>query len=263
MTYTRPYPGGFVTDSSALAASDSLQTSTSLQTDSATPLTAAALNSMELGAVRAANGFYTASGAAELPPTPFDGQLVYRADLGWLEVYRGSEWYPIHPPGAIAQFGVKRTDAQVTYSSLTSGNGTTISELALTVTPRYGDSTIILEYMINCEYDEDWQNVLLMHRDGALITSHPPGYNYEAGNQRWSGLSIGGSYDENNDSTPNHVKLMFITPASGTATRTYAPATRDTTANGSTMYLNRTLTAGSGNFYERMVSYAMFMEVLG
>jgi hypothetical protein len=212
--------------------------------------------------IKAINDRYQLIASEAARPSPaFDGQLIYRTDLGWLEVYKGSTWQPVTPRGSVVQFGFKRTDAQNTYSSPTSGNGTTVTDLAMTVTPRYAQSTIVLEYLINGEYDDDWDNMWLIHRDGVLMTN-PASYNVNIGNTRYSGISIAGSYDTNNDSTPFHMKLSFVVPAVTTATRVYAPATRDTGAGGSTLYLNRTI-AAAGDNRERMVSYAVYMEIAG
>lgn len=261
MPYTRPYPNGFQADTTSLATSTSLQTSSTLQTNGSTPITAAVLNAMELE-IKAVNDRYqVAASAADRPSPAFDGQLVYRTDLGWLELYRGESWEPATPTGSVVQFGFKRSDAQVTYSSPTSGNGTTVSELALTMTPRYADSLVILEYMINGEYDDDWDNMWLIHQNGVLMTN-PPAYNATIGNTRSSGVAIGGPYDADNSSTPFHTKLTFVTPAYTTTARTYAPATRDTGAGGSTLYLNRTIGA-AGSALERLVSYAVYMEIAG
>jgi len=260
MTYVSPYPGGFVDDSSALATSTSLETTSSLETDAvATPLTAEVLNQMEVAAITAANRITAAASAAARPSLPSLGDVVYRSDLGWHEVFDGS-WRPMVPRGSMIQFGVKRSDVQTTYSSPTSGDGTPVTELALTVTPRYASSDIVLEYVINGEYDDDWDNMFLMHRDGSLITTHPPGYNYELGNTRTSGIVMGGWYDADNNSTPFHTKMMFVVPAIGTDTRVYTPATRDTGVGGSTLRLNRTVTTPQAA-YEATVSFAMFTEI--
>lgn len=240
--YARPYAGGF---------RDGVE--------GYTPLTAAALNAIDEGILRASNQYQIVPNAAAMPASPVDGQVVYRQDLGQLLVRRSSTWGPISRTGAILQTVVVRSDTRTTYSSAVSGNGTTIDQLGLTITPRYASSHIWCRWMITGELHQD--NVFVVHRDGSLITSSPTGYNGVVGNARYSGM-MAAFYDQNEDSTPSTWRLHYLDDGLlSTATRTYAPAVRGSGPTAYTFYLNRTVNASTGDNYEQSISLGVAMEI--
>jgi len=162
-------------------------------------------------------------------------------------------------PGMIIQTVTKRVDTRTTYSSATSGNGTTVTDMGITITPLRSTSNLIIQWNINGELSQD--NVFVIHRDGELITTfRQEGYNNNAGNQRWSGYCPA-FYDRNDDSTPSNWNIMYSCPAGSTTSRTYAPAVKATSSTAHTFALNRVLTDGTDTFRESMVSYAMIFEV--
>lgn len=240
--YQRPYAGGFRNG-----------------VDGYTPLTAAVLNTIDEGIQRASNQYQIVANAAAMPATPAAGQVVYRQDLQELLLYRGAAWGPISRTGAILQTVVVRSDTRTSYSSATSGNGTTVGELAITITPKYATSHIWCRWMITGEFHQD--NVFLVHRDGVLITSSPTGYNSQVGNSRWSGM-MAAFYDRNEDSTPSTWRMHYVDDtASSAATRTYAPAVRGSGGSAYTFYLNRTVNAATQDNYEQSISYGIAMEI--
>lgn len=162
-------------------------------------------------------------------------------------------------PGMIIQTVTKRVDTRTTYSSATSGNGTTVTDLGITIAPLYATSNLIIQWIINGELSHD--NVFLIHRDGAIInTIGEEGYNSLAGNQRWSGYCTG-FYDADDNSTPANWNIMYTCTAASVTSRTYAPAVRSSTATAYTFALNRTLGNGPDNYFESMVSFAIAYEV--
>lgn len=161
--------------------------------------------------------------------------------------------------GSIIQTVVVRSDTRTTYTSLTSGNGTTVSALNLTITPRYADSTLVIEWMMNGEIHHD--NVFVLHKDGNLITTaNYEGYNNQAGNQRWSGY-VSAFYDRDESSTPSNWNIFYSCPAENTTSRTYAPAVRSSTDTQYTFSLNRTLAGLTQDAHESMVSIGIVHEV--
>lgn len=162
-------------------------------------------------------------------------------------------------PGMVVQVRTVRSDQQVTYAANNSGDGTTISELNLTITPKFSNSLLIMQWMINGEAYHDTS--LLIHRNGALITdSGSQGFNNVSGNVRWSGYAVG-PYDQNEDSTPENFFLQYFITAGSTNSRTYAPATRSTSGGNYTFALNRTISAAAQDAYERMVSTGIIWEI--
>jgi hypothetical protein len=161
--------------------------------------------------------------------------------------------------GKIAQVIQTRSDEHITYSSPNSGNGTTVSALAMTISPKFSNSLLVITFMINGEMHQD--NVFLMHRNNALITDASyQGYNNAVGNIRTSGIASA-FYDQNEDSTPSNWCLQYFVASVNTTSRTYAPAVRSSSSGNYTFALNRTLNAASQAAYERMVSIGTIMEI--
>lgn len=165
-------------------------------------------------------------------------------------------------PGNILQTVLVRTDARNTYAAAITGNGTTITDLNLTITPKFSTSLILLTWMINTEIASSaWDAVFLIHKDGALITTAGyEGYNSQAGNNRWSGV-MAGSYDNDSASTMSNYWIQYAVPAENTTSRVYAPAIRSSNATAKTLYLNRTSASTGGTNYEVTISNGIAMEI--
>ena len=193
-------------------------------------------------------------------PSPFTGQVALYTDTNAMHMWTGSTWRNMtYPPDSIVQVKYVRTDVQTTYTTPTSGNGTTITQLNLTITPKYSNSLLLMQWMINGELHQD--NVFLIHRDGSLVTTSTyEGYNNVTGNSRWSGM-MSGFYDQNEDSTPSNWFLQYLMPASSTSSTTLAPAIRSSSGSNYTFALNRTINAASQDAYERMVSTGTIWEI--
>lgn len=162
-------------------------------------------------------------------------------------------------PGTILQTVTSRVDTRSTYSSPTTGNGTTITDLNLTIAPIFSNSTLIIQWMINGELHQD--NVFLIHQNGSLITtSGSEGYNANAGNNKWSGY-CSAFYDRNEDTTPSNWNIFYTCPANSTSSRTYAPAVRGSGATAYTFCLNRCINASASENIESMVSIGIIHEV--
>lgn len=167
----------------------------------------------------------------------------------------------LNTSGNIIQVVYARTDARSTYASIASGDGTTITDLNITITPTNANNRLICQWMINFEANEN--NVILIHRGGALITTVGEEGRNNVSNNRWVGYSAS-RYDMNDDSTPDNMFVMYSQIAGSTASRTYAPAVRSSGPLAYTFYLNRTVasTDGGQDNYERMVSTAVIYEVV-
>jgi hypothetical protein len=165
----------------------------------------------------------------------------------------------VYIPGSVVQVQYSRTDVRSTWSSSTSGNGLTISDLAITITPKFSNSRLIMQWMINGELHQD--NVFLIHKNASLITTAgETGYNSSIGNIRSSGYASG-FYDQNEDSTPSNWFLQYSAISGSTTAMTFAPAIRSSSGSGFTLALNRTLSGSTGDAHESMVSSGLIMEV--
>lgn len=162
-------------------------------------------------------------------------------------------------PGSFLQAKYVRTDVRAAYTSNPSGNGNTITDLNMQITPRSSTSLLIMQWMINGELHEN--NVFMLHKDGSLIaTAGYAGYNLSVGNIRASGM-MGGFYDQNEDSTPSNWYLQYAIISGSTNSMTFAPAIRSSSAGTYTLALNRTLNGSTGDSQESSVSSGMIMEV--
>src|SRR5688572_8739545 len=135
------------------------------------------------GISRTGTSSYMICTSSTRPASPSEGQMIFETDTDRLLFYDSSTWQHYTAPGAVVQTVYTRSDTRTTYASNTTGNGTTITELNVTIAPRYSNSIIIVNWMINGEIHQD--NVFLIHKDGALQTN-PAGYNTSSGNVRYS-----------------------------------------------------------------------------
>jgi len=184
--------------------------------------------------------------------------LVNPAGTGAVSVATGHKLYQ---PGTIVQTIWARTDTQTTFSSAASGNGTAITNLNLTITPKFATSILLISWMVNGEFSgAAWDNVFVIQKGGSLITtSGYEGYNSLGGNNRWSGF-VGGAYDNDASSTPENYRIQYWIPALETTSQTFAPAVRSASATAYTFYLNRTVSAPTAS-YEVMISTGMIQEI--
>jgi hypothetical protein len=161
--------------------------------------------------------------------------------------------------GNIVQVVYARTDARNTYASAVTGDGTTITDLNISITPTNANNRLICQWMINCEVH--WDNVFLIHRDGALITTPGEEGRNNVSNNRWVGY-VAPSYDIDNNTTPTNLFVTYSQIAGSTTSRTYAPAIRASGSAPYTLFLNRVLASAGTEFNENMVSTAVIYEVV-
>jgi hypothetical protein len=167
--------------------------------------------------------------------------------------------HKLYAPGSVVQVKTVRTEARNTYSAAVSGNGTTVTDLNLTITPKFSNSLLIIQWMLNGELHHD--SVILIHKDGSLITTAgETGYNATAGNSRWSGFSYS-PYDTDEDSTPKNMFIQYFSTAGSTSSMTFAPAVRSSNSNARTLYLNRAIGSAGGDSYEVSVSTGIIWEI--
>lgn len=177
--------------------------------------------------------------------------------LGETVLDPGTQGFKI--PGSVVQVKNVRTDTRTTYASNNSGNGTTITDLNLTITPKFSDSLLIIQWMINAELHQD--NTFLIHKNGSLITTTgETGYNSVVGNIRSSGYASA-FYDQNEDSTPSNWFIQYYTVAGSTSSMTFAPAVRGSGASNYTFALNRVIGTSTGDNMESMVSTGIIWEI--
>ncbi len=169
---------------------------------------------------------------------------------------------PVYSTDQVIQTVYARTSARNSYAAAISGNGTTITDLNLVITPRSATSLLIVQWMINGEATpSSWDMVYLIHQNGALVTaSGYEGYNNQAGNQRWSGIAAG-MYDVDSDSTMANIFVQYAIPSGSMTSQTFAPAVRSANGTAQTFYLNRPVGSAGQDSYEATVSSGVIWEV--
>lgn len=180
---------------------------------------------------------------------------VTDAGLIRLAAYGGS----VYSPGSVVQAVYTRTDNRTTYASNTTGDGITITDLNLTITPKFSNSRLIMQWMISGEVHHD--TTLVIHKNGNLITdAGVTGYNSVVGNVRSSGY-VSGLYDTDVNSTQNLYFIQYSQIAGTTSSVTFAPATRSSTSSAYTFAINRTISGTIGDVNESAVSTGICWEV--
>jgi hypothetical protein len=164
--------------------------------------------------------------------------------------------------GNVVQCTRIRYDSRTTWASNNSGNGTEITGLRLTISPKFAGNLLICQWVISGDFHHD--NVFTIFRDGALnTTAGEQGYNAELGNVRYSGVAAA-TYDQagsDTGSTPHHWYINYLANADSTASRFYAPACRSSTGSNYTLFLNRTGSSVGQDGHEMTVSTGVCWEV--
>jgi hypothetical protein len=171
------------------------------------------------------------------------------------DVTSGTLAYDRFPAGTVVGFNYSRTSARAAYGF---SSNTIIPPLNIAITPKYANSMIVVQWMIN--YEADYNSVFRIMRDGGLIyTSGFQGYNENDG-AAWSGYAPI-AYDTNVASTPNTTYIQYMVPAGSTASTTFQIAINESNYSSGTFYLNRTQASGGSGAYEVTVSNATIWEV--
>ena len=189
------------------------------------------------------------------------GIAIIRYPIEYPRIIKTSRKTSLYSPGSIIQCFYVRSDQRTVYTGQTTGDGTTIGDLSMTIKPKRANSMLLMKWMINGEVHQDV--VFLVHRNGSLIFDGGyESFNRESGNERWSGL-VSAEYETSPDydSTPNNFMIRYWIPAINTDVRTYAPAVRSSTTTAYTLHLNRTQGSLGANDRETTFSTGVIMEI--
>lgn len=164
--------------------------------------------------------------------------------------------------GSVIQTVFTRTDAFTLYSGSVTGDGTTITDLSLTITPTSANSRIIIQWMIQGDVSPNSDIIFLVHKNGLLINDTGELGRNSISNNRWVGFSMY-PFDSDFGSTQSQIKMQYSQIAGTTQTRTYSPAVRSSSATAQTFYLNRCVASAGADNLENGVSYGFAFEVVG
>lgn len=155
--------------------------------------------------------------------------------------------------GNIIQVVNTRVDALSSYS-FSSGNGTEISALNMTITPKYSNSKLLIFWEFG--YESNYNGSIVVWKNGSILNN---GYNTVIGNQPYSGYATT-AYDGGDvASTPNRNTITFVDSPGVTTATTYSLAIRSHEA--STFRLNQAFSNAGANAYENQVSLGYIMEI--
>jgi|GEM_PF-5854292 len=154
--------------------------------------------------------------------------------------------------GVVTSVNTIQTRTQGIYSAVTTGDGTEITPLTITFTPKKSGNKIILEWVINGEVFQD--TVFNVSRNGVVLTDSDNGVN------RWSGISAW-PYDNNQVSTPENVIVRIIDENSLDTASTYRLLVRSAYGTVNNFYLNRTIGSAGQDSYETMLSTGTATEI--
>lgn len=160
-------------------------------------------------------------------------------------------------PGLIINHAYTRSDNKVSYSIPAAGNtGNFITDLNVTITPKYGTSKILINYCIGFECVND--TIFRLFRNVGGVDTEI-GRNSTDGNY-WSGIFHPG-YDADNASTPRTNQYFYLDNAGTTSPITYKLMIQSAGTGATTFWLNRPLNnAGTGN-YEVGISQVIAQEI--
>ena len=166
---------------------------------------------------------------------------------------RGSDNFDSGSVGGVIQVATVQTRTQGIYSAPTTGDGTEITPLTITMTPTASGNKVILDWNVNGEGHHDTGYIVT--RNGVQLTDTTNGTN-----DRWAVITAQ-PYDTESYSTPNNTVIRIIDNSSLAISSTYRLHFRASGSYVSTLYLNRTLSYAGTDLYEASLSTGSAMEV--
>lgn len=158
----------------------------------------------------------------------------------------------IAAPGMILQTVYAIIESQPSYTAPISGT-IEVEEFALSITPKYNDSKILLTYMISGEATEGnytWR----LERNGASIGN----------NSTVSGRYVGwvnGDYDSNATTTPKTTTYHYIDSPATTSALEYTLHLAPSGASAMTYHVNRSVSSAGADDNEVAISMVIIQEI--
>lgn len=158
--------------------------------------------------------------------------------------------------GTVVNFNYMRTNSVTSYGY--SQTPVVMSALNVSITPKYSNSLLVVQWMLT--YEADYNSVFRIYRDGSQVgQSGYEGYNPTVSGY-WNGYAVI-AYDGDRASTPNTHMIQYSVPANSTAATTLQLAILVSAASGSgAIALNRAWN-GNADAYEAGTSNASIWEI--
>jgi hypothetical protein len=155
--------------------------------------------------------------------------------------------------GTVANTVMVQSRDQSSFLAPNSGNGTAVTPLTLTITPKKAGNRMILEWIWNGECSNN--TVWMVTRDGNPLTDSS-----NSSNTRWAGITAE-SYDSDNNSTPDNTYIRIIDFNTQSTSTTYELRVRSSDSSQPTCYLNRTVGSTGTDSYEAGLSSGVAWEI--
>lgn len=176
-------------------------------------------------------------------------------------ILSGTDVGSIKAPGTVVQCIVRRYDGQTSYTTGTSTSGVEITDLRVTITPKYSNSLIYCIFQIFGEGQGTHDYIYKVFKNGTVPTGTYAGFNTVSGNLHYSGIAQALPYEGDYNSTPYATTMQYHDyPGTSGAAITYAPGVKDTYGTSRLFYVNRTVGTPQ-NGYEVGVSFATAWEI--
>lgn len=159
-------------------------------------------------------------------------------------------------PGTVVNSNYMRTNTITSYGL--NQTPAIISALNVTITPRYANSRLVVQWMVT--YESDYNAVWRVYRDGAQVgTSGSEGFNPTVSGY-WNGYAAV-AYDGDRASTPNTHMIQYSVPAGSTNPTTLQLACMVSASSGTGAFALNRAWNGTSDAYEAGTSNAMIWEI--
>lgn len=155
--------------------------------------------------------------------------------------------------GDVVAMAAVQTRVQTTYTAPISGDGTEITPLRITMTPKKAGNQVVLEWVVNGEMH--YNAVYVVTRNGVKLAETT-----NAGNSMWAGVTAQ-PYDVDVASTPDNAVVKIVDMDSLAVPTTYELRVRSSTTSALTMYLNRTVNSMGADSQEAGLSVGTATEI--
>ena len=186
------------------------------------------------GSIKSSDGITLKSGSTLSAPTNGSGR-IFNVD------------------GTVVQTVSLRYDTKSSWSYPAGPTNVIVSDLNITITPKYATSKILLTYMLS--YETQYNSVFRLGRNGTEFLR-----NSTDGN-RWSGFANPG-YEPDTASTPMTNTFMYMDYFPTLSSITYNLIVSSSDSGNGILYMNRAYSSAGANDYEVGISYVIAQEIM-
>lgn len=162
--------------------------------------------------------------------------------------------------GSVVQVKTKRLD--ISTSVTTGVSGIEITDLRVSITPKFSNSLILCFFQIHGEGASTHEYLYTVYKNGVVPSGTYAGVNNVQGDVAWSGIAMALPYEIDYASTPFTQHFMYFDVPGVTTEINYAPGVKTSTGTSYIYYINRPVSSTGASSYEVGVSFAIAMEIV-